>query len=228
MNRTNQKRPKPPFLNAGLVLLKVTLILAFIAPQASSQDKCQIDESLRDLMNNKFDTITDTPGGGSKTAYISNLSFMDGVSKTQFLSEEGELIDEAVHNGMREAADTNKNIEVNAPGHTVPNNSGNGSLLIDVWFDPDLSNDEKFAKAVAELMDPHGVDILVTGMIIETGEAIQVSPMGVSKPDNTIQTRHLRYANRDELFTEVAGTLALTPKGREEIQKAVKEILEAS
>ncbi len=209
-------------------LLQLLLLVVLIAPQATSQDGCRIDEELRDLLDGKFDEVTSAPGGGRQTVYVSNLSFMDGVSKTQFLNEEGKLIDEAVLDGMTSAADTDSNIVVNQSGHTVPNNSGNVVKLVEIWFAPDLSNDEKFSQAVAALMDRHQVDVLITGMIIDTGSAIQVSPMGVSKPDNKITTKHLSYANRDELFQPVDGTLALTPKGHEEIQKAVKDILEGS
>ncbi len=129
---------------------------------------------------------------------------------------------------MREAADTDPNITVNDPQHTIPNTQGSVDKLIDIWFHPNLTKDDKYAQAVSDLMDPYGVSILVTGMIIDTGTAIQVSPMGVSKPDNKIVTKHLQYANRDELFEDVDGDPALTQRAHEEIRKAVKEILEDS
>jgi hypothetical protein len=207
------------------VVINVVLVLAIVAPQATSQDRCQIDQGIRDLMNDTFGRITQTPGGGTKKVYVSNLSFLDGVSKMQFLTEEGKLIDEAVADGMKEAADTDPNIIVNDPQHTIPNTQESIDKLIDIWFHPKLSQDEKYAQAVSDLMAPYSVDILVTGMIIDTGTAIQVSPMGVSQPDKKIVTKNLRYANRAELFQEVDGDPALTQKAHEEIRKAVKDIL---
>ncbi len=209
-----------------LILLQLLLLLAIVAPQATSQDSCQVDESLRDLIDNKFDRWTSTPGGGKKKVYVSNLSFMDGVTKTQFLSDEAKLIDEAVRDGMQAAADNDPNIVVNDPDHTVPNTDNSVNQLVDIWYNPNLTNDEKYAKAVSDLMDLHGVGILITGIVVDGGSFIQVRPMGVSKPDATIKTKDLRYTNRDELFVDVNGTLALSPKAHEEIQKAVKEILE--
>ncbi len=211
-----------------LILAQLLLLLAIVAPQATSQDGCQIDKSLRDLIEDKFGDLTTTPGGGKKNVYVSNISFMDGVSKTLILSEESKLIDQAVKDGMQAAADTNSNIIINHPQHTVPNTAGSVQALINIWFDPNLTSDEQYARAVSELMDPHDVDILMTGMIIDTGQSIQVRPIGVSKPDKTITAKDLQYKDRDALFQDVNGTLTLSAKGHEEIKKAVKEILEAA
>ncbi len=210
------------------VLLQLLMLALLVVPQATSQDRCGLDEGLRDMLENKFGEMTEGPGGTSRTVYVSNVSFIDAITKTGFLSEEGLLIDQAVLDGMNNAAATDPNIVVNDPDHTVPNTDGSVQKLVDIWFDPNLSRDDKYVQAVAELMDPYQVDVLITGMVADTGEAIQIRPMGVSKPDRTIQLKELQFANREALFKEVDGTLSLSVKGHEEIRKAVQDILEGS
>ncbi len=208
-----------------LVFLKIVLLLVLIAPQASTQDRCEVDQGMRDMIDSTFSKWTSTPGGGNKNVYVSNISFMDGFSKTLLLSEEASLIDEAVQDGMQAAADTNSNIIVNDPQHTTPNTDASVNKLAEISFNPNLSPDEKYSQAVAELLDPYSVDVLITGMIIDTGEIIQVRTMGVSIPDRTIKTKDKTYADRDAMFQDVGGTLKLTQTAHEEIKKAVKDIL---
>ncbi len=154
----------------------------------------------------------------------SNLSFIDGITKSLVLSEEAKLIDEAVREGMQVAADTDPRIIINAGNYAVPNTGKSINQLIDIFFNPNLTNDEKYTRAVSKLLDPHGVDTLITGMVVDTGAAIQIRPMGIVKLDATIKTKDLHYANRDELFINLNGTLALSPIAYQEIQKAVQEI----
>ncbi len=186
----------------------------------------EIDASLKELIEEKFESWTSTPAGGKKKIYVSYLSFMDGVTKTHFLPEEAKLINEAVRDGMQDAADNDPNIIVNDPHHTVPNTDSNVNQLIDIWFNPNLPNDEKYATAVSNLMNPYGVDILITGIVVDGGSLIQVRPMGISKPDKTIKTKDLWYDNRNALFVSVDGRLALSARAHEEIERAVKEIIE--
>lgn len=209
-----------------LILVQLVLLFALIAPQATTQDSCEVDKGLRDLIDNTFDRWSSSPGGGQKTVYVSNISFMDGVSKTLLISDEAKLINAAVEDGMQAAADTDPNIVINDPNHTTPNTDASVNRLAEISFNPNLTPDQKYAEAVRELMDPYGVDVLITGMVIDTGTSIQVRPMGVSKPDGTIKTKDRSYANREDLFTEVNGTITLTDKAHEEIKKAVKDILE--
>lgn len=209
-----------------ILALKLVVLVVLIVPQAISQERCNIDQQLRDLIGQKIDQTS--VSGARRELYVSNVSFMDGVSKTQILSEEGRLIDEAVRDGMQAVADTKEHVRINDPQHTVPNNDGNVQRLVSITFDPSMSQDGKYRQIVSELMDPHSVDILVSGMVIDTGSVIQVRPMGISRPDNLIKTRDLQYSDREQLFQRVNETLALTPKAHEEIQKAVREILEDS
>ena len=151
---------------------------------------------------------------------------MDGVTKTQVISEESALIDEAVKDGMHAAAAANPRIAVDQAGHTVPNNAANVAKLAEISSNPNNSPEENYRQAVSELMEPHGVDVLISGVVTDTGTVIQIKAMGVSRPDENIRARDTSFADREELFSKVNGTLALTDRGREEIQKAVKELLE--
>lgn len=209
-----------------LVSTKLAVLVGLAASQIGVQDRCQINEEFMRAIENRLRIYTSNPGGGARDVFVSNLSFIDGVTKTNILSEEAALIDEAVRDGMKLAAQSNPNIKINDPDHTLANTTANVIKLSRIYFDPNLTLQEKYEKAAAEMLKPFAVDILVTGVIVDTGTRIQVQTMGVSRPDKTVKSRNISYNNRDELFTRVNQTLTLTRKAHEEIQKAVKEILE--
>jgi hypothetical protein len=209
-----------------IVLAQLVLLFFLVVPQATTQESCEIDQSLRDMVDNTFSKWNNKKPAGQSKVYVSHLSFMDGVTKTLLLSEEAALIDEAVKDGMQSAANTNPNIVVNEPGHTIPNTDASVGKLAEISFNPNLTPEQKYREAVSSLLDPNGVDVLISGVVVDTGTVIQVRPMGVSKPDEVIKTKDRSFPTREELFTKVNGTLALTDKGREEITIAVKDLLE--
>ena len=209
-----------------IVLVQLTLLLFLIAPQATTQENCEVDQGLRDMVDGVFSSWNQKKPAGQSKVYVSHLSFMDGVTKTLLLSEEAALIDEAVKDGMQAAADTNPNIVINESGHTAPNTDASVGKLAEISFNPNHTPEQKYREAVSTLLDPHGVDVLISGVVMDTGTVIQVRPMGVSRPDETIKTKDRTFTSREELFTEVNGTLALTDEGREEIKKAVRDLLD--
>ena len=209
-----------------IVLAQLALLFLLVTPQATTQESCEVDQSLRDMVDKTFDSWNSKKPAGQSKVYVSHLSFMDAVSKTLLVSPEVELIDEAVKDGLQQAASHNPNIVINEPGHTVPNTDAMVFKLAGISFNPNLTPEEKYREAADSLLDPHKVDVLISGVVVNTGTVIQVKPMGVSKPDEVIKTKDRSFANRQELFTEVNGTLALTDKGREEIAKAVKNLLD--
>ena len=211
-----------------VALAQFVLLFALVAPKAITQESCEVDQGLRDLVDKTFADWNDKKPPEQSKIYVSHLSFMDGFSKTLLISNEAALIDEAVQDGMQQAASTNSNIVVNESGHTVPNSDATVSRLAEIAYNPNLTPEEKYREAVSALLDPYGVDVLVTGVVIDTGTVIQINPIGVSKPDELIRTKARSFAGREELFQEVNGTLTLTDKGREEITKAVKDLLENS
>lgn len=212
---------------APLVFAQLTLLGLLIAPQATTQQSCGLDQGLQDLVGQTFGDWESKRTGSSSKVYVSHLSFMDGVTKTLLISEEAALIDGAVKDGMQAAAATNSNVVVDEPGHSVDNTDGNVGKLADISFNPNLTPEQKYDEAVAALLDPNGVDVLISGIVYDTGATIQVKPMGVSKPDEVIRVKDRTFSSRDELFVEVNGTLALTDVAREEISQAVKDLLKS-
>lgn len=212
---------------AFIVSAQILLLLLLIAPQASTQEGCDVDKGLQDLMSRVFDGWSQNPSTPGGKIYVSHLSFMDGITKTQIISEESELIDQAVQDGMDAAAQSNGNILVNQPGHTVPNTDANVTRLAEISFNPNFTQEEKFREAVTALLEPHDVDVLISGIVTDTGQIIQIKAMGVSKPDENIRSRDMSFQKREDLFARVNGTLTLTPRGREEIKVAVKELLDS-
>ncbi len=208
-------------------LVKILILFLLVSAQ-SGTDQCQVEQALNDLiakMTGKTSRIKASTGQGTDV-YVANVSFIDGITKTGFLSREGELINEAVKDGMGLAAKNEPSLKLNVPGHILPDVAASVITLTDIYFDPGINNDDKFTKIVQGLLDPSSIDILITGVIIDTGGVIRIRPFGVSKPDKTIKTKDLQFANRDELFQNVNGTLSLTVKAHEDIQQAIKSILE--
>ncbi len=213
----------PRRLALGSLSILVGLVIAVVSLRVILPID-MIDSALRDMIDGKFSKWT-SASGGNESLYVSNISFIDGVSKTLLLSNQARLIDLAVQDGMQAAADIDANKIVNDPRHITPNNDASVNKLVDIFFNPNSSSEEKYWQAVAVLLNPYEVDILITGMVIDTGQTIQVRVIGVSNPDRTIKSKDCAFAHRDAVFQDVDGTLALTQTAHEEIKKAVEDIL---
>lgn len=210
-----------------IVLFQLALLSSFVAPLTTAQESCEIDQGLRELVEKTFSRWSSQKPKDRGIIYVSHLSFIDGITRTQLLSPEMALIEEALKDLVQTAADMHPDIFLNEPGHTIPNDDTMINRLIDISFNPELTPVQKYQEAVSTLLDPHGVDVLVSGVVIDTGAVVVIKLMGVSKPDEVIRSRDRSFPSREELFQRVNGTLALTDKGREEIAKAASELLES-
>jgi len=212
---------------ALVVSLKIIVLALLIAPQAVSQGGCNVDQALIDLAHQVGLKAGGGPQSGGGDVYVSNLSFIDGVTKTSMLSEEAKLIDQVVEDGMQGAQDANPQLVINGSGHTVPNTAANVTKMAEIAFNLNLTPEDRFSQLVRDLLDPHGVDILVSGTVVDQGSggSIHVKVMAISEPDGVIKTKEKAYANRDTLFVEVKGTLDLSQHAREEIKTMVQDVL---
>jgi hypothetical protein len=196
------------------------------------QDECQIDETIKDFVKN-----LNKPGGAkisSKPAgqeiYITHLTFMDGYThSTMVQTELAALINEAVIKGMNMSKKTNDDLAINASGHEITNNDANVNALVNIIFDPNLSGEDRAKKIITDMMDPNGVDVIVTGQYIDDARnpLITVRPFIVVKAQKKVVTKNLQF-KKDELECQdpISKKTILCKGAYDEISQAVKELLE--
>ena len=103
----------------------------------------------------------------SAKVYVSQLSFMDpylGYSLNN--TPQGDLIDQAVSDGIHQAAQSNSSIAFNASGHVIENTNPNCNKLINIIFDPNLDQKQKMTRISSDILTPHNADCIVTGQLI--------------------------------------------------------------
>lgn len=185
-----------------------------------------LEWSLPGAVRQRLEDLSTDDTGQKRKVYVSCLPLIDGISKTNFLSPAGEVLDQTVRDGVKNLADLDPWIVFDDPAHRVAQEEDSSLRLLEIWFDPGLTRDEKYARIENEILDPQGVDILVAGFIIDSGEAFQYRPIVASRLGRTLRTRELQYANRDAVFEEVDGTLTLSAVGQHELWSLAVSFLE--
>ncbi len=205
------------------------LVIILCLPFLLAQD-CQINQnliqSLQDLISKKF-----TPASGQSNIYVTQLSFIDAKTRTIIAQpEEVELINKAVNDGIKRAQGTNPALKFNEQGHTIKNTDDNVNKLIDIIFDPGLTPNERSDKIIRDLMNPNGVDVIVTGSYVDDGgEKLAIKPMTIVKGSRKAVVKTVSLLKKDYICPDPANAAkkALCKDAHEEIAKAVKELLEA-
>jgi len=155
-----------PFLKAGQI--HVLLVIRFSMLESKKQDDAC-----------------------SKNTYISNLCFIDPTSGgSMMLTEAGTLIDRVVTNAIRKFDQQNLCQKYNYMGHAIENSDANVNHLVYIVFDSILSPFEKSQKIIDEIMEPYGIDALITGQYIDKGQVIDVIPVILIKTDNYLYIEH--------------------------------------
>ena len=207
-------------------LVRVTLLGLLVSAQSGGQ--CQLSQALTDLIREGVGKMSGEPARSD--LQTCRLGFLDGITKSAVLGEKAAKLDEAVEDGMRQAAATNSRLKLNVPGHCPANTPANVEKLANIVSDPMLTPEQRFERAAQELLAPTGTDILVTGFVYEQATQIQVRPMAVSRPDKKIQAANLepfstRPGDPTAIFDRMNGQLFLTPSGKEQLANAVKSLL---
>jgi hypothetical protein len=218
--------PRTLITTRALDVAKIAALVALTTAQSGGQ--CQLSQAFNDLIRDKFNGVK--VEGNRNDVRVCRLSFLDGVTKSGILGEKATKLDEAVEDGMSQAAAANPRLKLNPAGHCPPNTPANVEKFAAIVSDPNLTPQERFEKASNELMGPTGTDILITGLVYEQPDQIQVRPMAVSRPDKKIQAKNLepfsaKPGDSKSLFDRMNGQLVLTPAGREQVSKAVQDLL---
>lgn len=156
---------------------------------------------------------------GIRPLRLSFLPFIDLQTKRQLDPIKQESIELALIDGVRNLQPRGRStvVEQSAPTRT--------SNLIDILFDPNLTNDEKSLGIVTKIMTPSGLDILVTGLLIETDLATQVIPIAIWATERKIRMQSLTFLFRSRLFAPGGENDTLQPEAHQKIMNAARSLL---
>lgn len=212
-------------------ILRILTILGIccLLPIFIGQDDCQVNETVKELMNTVNKKLPAPPPGQDKL-YITHLTFMDARTQSTIANTElAELINEAVIKGMTEAQKTNNKLAVNKTRHIIQNTDRNVNTLINITFDPNMTKTEKLNKIIQDLMNPAGVDVIVTGQYIDDARnpSISVRPLVIVKDNQKIVTKNLQFT-KEELTCQDPNSqkIILCRGAHDQIAQAVQELLE--
>lgn len=164
---------------------------------------------------------------------VSSLTFMDAQTKsTMVQTKAAQLINKAVHDGMVRATYAMPQLRNNDPNYRIPDNDENVNKLVNFFFDPGMTSDEKVQGIFIEMMDPNQVDVIVSGQYIDEANKawVTVRPFIIVKDGRKLATRNLQFS-RDKLFCEDPdnpGGKMLCTSAHDDIAQAVRELLELS
>lgn len=212
-----------------LVITAQVLLILGLLPFFMGQQDCEADKVIQDLFDQKI--MKQGPGGSTQDTYVSHLSFMDAQTKsTMVQTEVAGLINEAVVDGMSRASKVNPKLKNNEAGHIIKDNDLHVNKLVNFFFDPVLTADDKVSGIIREMMDPNNVDVIVGGQYIDEAKKpeITVRPFIIVKDGRKLMTRNLQFS-REALLCEDPnnpGKKVLCKSSHDEIAQAVKELLE--
>ena len=207
-----------------IIFTKILLLITAF-PLLLGNQNCQIDKKIMEIFNQKI-----TPPPSQNNIYVTHLSFIDPTSTASILNTEaGELINDAVINGINLAKKTNNAIKHNESGHAIKNIDKNVNDLINITFDPDLTKNEKITKIINDMMKPANVDVIVTGQFVDKGQVIDVRPLAIVRHEQKIVTKIATFQKEKFMCPDPVNknVKALCPDSYKEISELVKELLES-
>jgi len=189
------------------------------------QDDCGFDQTVKQMIDQKF-----KPSTGNSQVYITHLTFMDADTKSIMAqTEAAELINKAVVDGMNLAKNTNPQLAINEPGHSIEDTDANVNKLINIFWDINLAKGDKIHKITSEMMEPNQVDAIVTGQYLEKKDnTINVRPFVVSKSEKKITSKNHIFDKGQFICSDPQNPSikTLCQSAHEKIRDSVKELLE--
>lgn len=181
------------------------------------------------LVRSAVKTIKSYARSSRQGLSIAHLAFMKTSDRSPMVYDNlGRLINKAVNNGMRMASAANKLLEVKDEARQTFNTEKNANTATNIFFDPNMTNDEKTRIIIERMMNPNRVDLVVTGYFIDDGSSdmVSVRPIVIYKYNQDIQTENLQF-KRSELFCRDPYTRqeVLCQSAAQQIAEAVKKLL---
>ncbi|OQW92872.1 MAG: hypothetical protein BWK78_00250 [Thiotrichaceae bacterium IS1] len=216
-------------VSKAISFLQLLLILAFM-PLLLGQSDCQINQNLLTTLQNLITGKLSPSAPGQSEVYITHLSFIDDNTKSMMAqTEESDLINKAVVDGIGRASKANSSLKLNASGHEIKNTDANVNNLINIIANPNVTPAEKMGKITKDMMEPNKVDVIVTGSYVDKGEDVVVKPIVIVRKDQKSTAKTLTFKKPQYICPDPVNPQkkALCSNAHEDIAKAVKDLLES-
>jgi hypothetical protein len=138
------------------------------------------------------------------------------------------LLNEAVQIGIRETKVGAKSLGFKEMDNNASPDIENIQQLADILTDPNRENQQKTSQIVNQIMEPNGMELVVTGYYRERANgSITVSPIVIFQYNQNFTSYNLDFNSKYELFCRVPGTgeQVLCRTAARQIANAVKELL---
>jgi hypothetical protein len=168
------------------------------------------------------------PQSVNNIIYVTKLFFIDAKTRTIATGPNVEPTNLLISEIIAQFRKVFPPLKLNAPGHLIKNTAENVNKLIELIFDPMLTPTERAMKIIKEMMEPAGVDIIVTGQFVEEQDRIQVKPLVIVKKNQKIVGKSLTFLKKNYLCSDPTNPQkkVLCPLVREEGCRAAIELLE--
>lgn len=168
----------------------------------------------------------------TKTLSIANLAFIKVTDRVPMAS--GQLNDSivrAVKKGMDSAASENKLLRVTDNAQSTADADDEANRLTNIFYEPNLTKQQKIVRIVNSLMRPKSVDLMVSGLYIEDNKSdmITVRPMVIYGHEKRIGTENLQFRKAEFLRRDpVTNRSVLSREAERRIVQAVRILLKRS
>lgn len=201
------------------------VILALSVSFLSAQSNCNIDQEIKSMLDGAFARTQ------SQTAkiYVSSVSFLDKDTGSTFGTPTAELINKAVRDGMATMASTDPaKYAANAPQHSIADTDANANKLASIFWDQNLTKDQKLEKIIKDVMEINGVDVLMAGQYVQRDDkTVNLRPFIVSRANKSMVSENFNYNVGEFLCTDPANqsVKTLCPKAHDDVRDAVVRLL---
>jgi hypothetical protein len=169
---------------------------------------------------------------GNKGLLIANLAFMKTADRSPMVFEDmGQSIDNAVKVGMNMAAAFNNLLTITDESQQSFNTGSTANYVTNIFFNPNLSREEKIRRIIGNVMRNRKIDLLVTGYFIDDAshDSITLRPMVIYKYNQDIQTENLQFRRSDfECKNTPGGQKTMCQQAADQLANAVKKLLDRS
>lgn len=119
---------------------------------------------------------------------------------------------------------SNPKLKCNAHGHTINNTKKTIDYLAYMLFSNNKTPSHKIKEIVTQILEPEQVDVLVTGLYIDSGDTISIKLVVVAKHLQKSYGKLLNFPK--EKYTCDTKQHSLCLETREVISQEVQELLE--
>jgi hypothetical protein len=132
---------------------------------------------------------TPLPDRGGAKWYFSSISFQSLPTRRPIASDDAERLDPVVQSALRGLAEAVECFFFNAPGHRVPRDDKTRSKFSAIYWNPNLSRDQKMIKLHKKFVKTNRVDAVVTGQVTRDSAGVTVRPIILGEGFTTLSLK---------------------------------------